>query len=148
MDIPTSGPVVEKHNQMIVTPANYSYFMNNKTKGCRTVNTGMGTLLLAYSDQLLAQAVFDAVLGDSYSLLIVEGVTMFDFFDLVVGEPAPKPKGVAGFFKKPLASSLEGILLNLSLDFVAGRDDFIPNDQLLMHFFTREEFNHFRSGVA
>ena len=145
MDLPTSGPIVAKHNQMIGTQANYSYFVNNNTHGFRVVNTDLGSLLLAYSNQALAQAVFDRILGDSHSLLIIEGVTMIEFFDLIVGESEQETKSVSGLNRQPSQKSIAGILLNLPIDFVAGRSDFMPNDQLLMHLFTREEFDYFRS---
>ena len=126
MDVPTSGPIVEKHNNIIMEKQTYSFFIRNDGNGFRIVNTSSGALVVAYSDQALAKKVFDRALGDQYTLMSVENADMPTFYNMVVNDERAK-------------QAINGILLNLPVALVTSSNVLIPNDQILLHLFTREE---------
>ena len=115
----------EQHNRLIKAKGNYSYFISNKNHSLRILNSAIGSLLIAYTNQDLAKQVFDLCLGNTHTLLELENTDMATFFDIVTRE----------------MDGIVGIILNLPLSFISGQDGFISNDIIIDHLFTKEEFS-------
>lgn len=126
LSIPNYGPAMLKHNEIIVEVNSYCYFKNRESEELNTADTATGPYVIAYTDQQLADKVFNRIFINEYDIKRVDNVDMFGFFNSIRKE-------------KNQGNQIKGIVLNLPVDFITGEDNLIFEGELPLHLFPGEE---------
>lgn len=124
MQLPTRGPKVEAHNRMISREQSFWFFISEKTQRVKVSYTGLGPLLLAYTNEKNAERIREQSFSDSFACHL-DDIDMAGFFEVIIGNPANK--------------GIKGILLDVPREMIAGDKDFVTNDELLQYVFLAEE---------
>lgn len=126
LNIPNYGPEMLRHNEMIVESNSYCYFKNRSTEELNVADTATGPYIIAYTDQQLAEKVYNRVFIDEYDIKRVDNIDMPGFFNAVRKD-------------EDMGGEISGIVLNLPVDFITGEDNLIFEGELPLHLFTGEE---------
>lgn len=124
--IPNYGPEMLKHNEMIVESNSYCYFKNRSTEELNVADTATGPYIIAYTDQQLAEKVYNRIFMDEYDIVRVNNTDMPGFYNAVRKEENGGDR-------------ISGVVLNLPDDFITGEDNLIFEGELPLHLFTGEE---------
>ncbi|MDF2674673.1 MAG: hypothetical protein K0R09_2941 [Clostridiales bacterium] len=126
LSIPNYGPAMLKHNEMIIEANSYCYFKNRDTEELNVADTATGPYIIAYTDQTLAEKVYNNIFSNEYDIQRIDNVDMLGFYDSI------KQKGNGW-------EEISGIVLNLPVDFITGEDNLIYEGELPLHLFAGEE---------
>lgn len=126
LGIPNYGPAMLKHNEMIIEANSYCYFKNKNTEELNVADTATGPYVIAYTDQQLADKVYNKIFMNEYDIKKVDNVDMLGFYNEVRKEVKE-------------GNQISGIVLNLPVDFITGEDNLIFEGELPLHLFAGEE---------
>lgn len=126
LGIPNYGPEMLRHNEIIVESNSYCYFKNRSTEELNVADTATGPYIIAYTDQQLAEKVYNRVFIDEFDIKRVDNTNMPDFFKTVRKD-------------EEMGNEISGIVLNLPVDFITGEDNLIFEGELPLHLFAGEE---------
>lgn len=126
LNIPNSGPAMLKHNETLIEENTYYYFKNKRTSELGMADTATGPYLIAYSDQGLADDVYNRMFKDNFTVEKVENIDIAEFYKSVRCNNSGK-------------EDISGVLLNLPVSFVTGEDNLIFEQELPLHMFPGNE---------
>lgn len=126
LNIPNSGPAILKHNEILIQENTFSYFKNKTTSDFSMADTATGPYLIAYTDQTLANEVYNRMLRDNFTIEKVENIEMAEFYKAVRSNYSGK-------------EDISGVLLNLPVGFITGEDNLIFEQELPLHMFPGNE---------
>jgi hypothetical protein len=126
LNIPNSGPAMLKHNEILIQENTFSYFKNKNTSEFGVADTATGPYLIAYTDQALANEVYNRAFKDGFIIEEISNVDMARFFKAARCNNSGK-------------EDISGVLLNLPVDFITGEDNLIFEQELPLHMFPGNE---------
>ncbi len=124
MKVPTSGPKVIAHNQMMDREQTFWFLIHEEKRSVKVLHTDFGPLIIAFTDEGQARKAVKATSGEYFSCHLGD-INMTQFFYIILGNPENK--------------DIKGILLNPSNDLL--ENESFSNDIVLKHVFLGEEMD-------
>lgn len=134
LGIPNYGPAMLKHNEIIIEANSYCYFKNRITEELNVADTAKGPYVIAYTDQQLADKVYNYIFANEYELKRVDNVDMSGFYNEIKKE-------------EKSGREISGIVLNLPVEFITGEDNLIFEGELPLHLFSGDELSKVGTNI-